>query len=343
MGYKIEHRRREPAPGVFRLELPLPFEGLSAVNAYLLRDGDELALVDCGIYLPEPDIDHGWPELMRAVEACGHTVAEITKLILTHSHIDHYGMAGRLKEETDCEIVMHRAADAELDILRDPDHFAEELRVTYREHGVSEDDLDELTRYEDWRGFVHSVVTADRWVEGDESLDIGDRSWQLVYTPGHARSHICLWSGSDGLLVSGDHLLPSITPHIDFRRGEGDPLGDFLDSLDKVERLDAQIVLPGHGRPFAEGAERARVTARHHERRLGAILQVIRRDACTADQITEEIFSGALLNFRRRLALGEALAHIHYLRLRGEIERIERDGRYLYKKVSRRPPVEVEE
>lgn len=343
MAQRIEHRRREPAPGVFRLELSLPFEGLDRVNAYVLTDGDAATLVDCGIYFPDGAEDHGWPELVRAIEACDLRVKDIKRLILTHSHIDHYGMAGRVKDETGCDIVMHRAADEELELLRHPEQVAEELRSTYRDHGVTEEDLIELTRYEDWRGFVHSLVDADTWLDGDEGLEVDTRTWRVVHTPGHARSHVCLWSEQDGLLISGDHLLPTITPHIDFRRGEGDPLGDFLESLGKVEGLAPEIVLPGHGRPFADGAERARVTARHHERRLGAILQVVRRNACTADQITEEIFGGTLLDFRRRLALGEALAHIHYLRLRGEIERIEQDGRYLYKKVSRRPVTEVEE
>jgi glyoxylase-like metal-dependent hydrolase (beta-lactamase superfamily II) len=253
-------------------------------------------------------------------------------------------MAGRLKQESGCEIWMHEAGNEELDILRDPDSAVETLRKTLVDHGVPEADLDELTRYEDWRGYIHSLIEADRWLVGDESFRCGSREWSLVHTPGHARSHVCLWAAEDSLLISGDHLLGSITPHIDFRRGDGDPLGDFFESLERVERLDPQVVLPGHGRPFADGAERARVTGRHHERRLGAILQVVRRSACTADRITEEIFTGNLLNFQRRLAFGEALAHIHYLRLRGEIERFRADdGTLMYKKKQRPPAAAIEE
>lgn len=324
--------------------LPLPFPGLDKVNAYLLADDDGPTLIDCGIYLPDQAEDHGWDHLVAALDACDVAPTDIRRLILTHTHIDHYGMSGRLKEMTGCEVTFHRAGDEELEILRDPGSVAETLRKTYAEHGVPEDQLDELTRYEDWRGFVHSVIGADRWLDGGEDLRIGGRTWEMIHTPGHARSHVCLWSEADGLLISGDHLLGSITPHIDFRRGEGDPLGDFLVSLERVEKLDPQIVLPGHGHPFREGAERARVTLRHHERRLGAILQVVRRSSCTANQITDEIFGGTLLHFQRRLALGEALAHIHYLRLRGEVERVEAgDGTRLYRKTKRKPPPEVDE
>lgn len=340
----LEHRRREPAPGVFRIVLPLPFPGLDQVNAYVLVAGDEVVLVDCGLYFPDGEADHGWDHLVGALATCDVTPSDITRLILTHTHIDHYGMAGRVKEVSDCEVWIHRDGDEELDILRDPAKHAEELRQTYAEHGVPANELDELTQFEDWRRFVHSVIGADRWLDGDETFTVGDRLWEAVYTPGHSRSHLCFWSREEALLISGDHLLPTITPHIDFRRGEDDPLGQFLDSLERVERLDAKIVLPGHGSPFAEGAERARVTVRHHERRLGAIVQVVRRQACSASRITEEIFGGTLLNFQKRLALGEALAHIAYLRKRGEIERFRSDdGTLLYKKAARRAPQEIEE
>jgi glyoxylase-like metal-dependent hydrolase (beta-lactamase superfamily II) len=343
MSRTLQHKRREPAPGVFRLTLPLPFPGLDEVNAYVLDDAGDVTLVDTGLYLPDDEADHGWEHIVRALAAFDREPADISRLIVTHTHIDHYGMAGRLKEETGCEIWIQKEGADELDHYRGPEKYAAELRETYMDHGISPEESEELTKYEDWRPFVHSVVEADRWLDGDESVRIGDRDWEFVHTPGHARSHVCLWNERDSLFVSGDHLLGSITPHIDYRRGAGDALGDYLESLRKVEKLTPHIVLPGHGRPFEDGAERARATARHHDRRLGAILQVVRRRACTANEITDEIFGGTLLHFQKRLALGEALAHLHYLRLRGEIERVEtEEGTRLYRKKSRRPPQEVD-
>lgn len=335
MGHQIDHRRREPAPGVFRLSLPLPFPGLDSVNCYLLTDPGGATLVDCGLWDPALD-DGGWPHLVASLAAIDLGPSDVKRLVITHVHIDHYGMAARLKEETDCEVIFHSGGNEDLEVLRDPAGVADRLRATFRDHGVAKADLDELTSYEDWRGYVHGVIGADVWLEGDEVLAAGVRNWRVVHTPGHARGHICLYDEVNGLMITGDHLLPTITPHIDFRRGEGDPLGDFLASLDKIESLSPRVVLPGHGHPFEDGAERARVTARHHDRRLGAILQVIRKEACTASRITEEIFSGELLNFHRRLALGEALAHLHYLRRRGEIERFEgEDGTFMYRKSTR--------
>jgi glyoxylase-like metal-dependent hydrolase (beta-lactamase superfamily II) len=333
----MEHRRREPAPGIFRLVLPLPFPGLRRVNAYLLADDRGVSLVDCGINEPAPDRDHGWEDVRAAFEAAGFAIEQVARLIVTHTHIDHYGMAGRFVSETGCDLWMHDTASAELEIYKDPHKATRALASMLAEHGVDEEDIDELTAFEDWRPFVSGIVEATKSVSGGETFACGDRQWHVVYTPGHARSHICLHSPDDGILISGDHLLPSITPHIDFRRdADHDPLGEFLASLDVVEELDPPLVLPGHGHPFEDGGARARVVARHHDRRLGSILQVIRREARTASEISDEIFGTTLLNFERRLALGEALAHLAYLRERGEIERIKGDdGHFRYRKLQR--------
>lgn len=334
----IDHRRREPAPGVLRLVLPLPFPGLDRVNCFLLDDSDgSFTLVDCGIYLPEEERDHGWSDLVAALEGAGAAPADIRRLVITHPHIDHYGMAARVVEETDAELLIHETADEDLELYRDPESIVERLQKMFAQHGVDDAELQELTQFEDWRPFVSGLPEPARRLRDGDRLSLGTREWEVIHTPGHARSHVCLWSASDRILISGDHLLPTVTPHIDFKRGEGsDPLGDFLVSLDRVAALDPAMVLPGHGAPFEEGAERARVVARHHDRRLGAILQVIRKDPATVDTITDEIFGEELLNFQHRLALGEAFAHVVYLLRRGEIERIEQEGTYLFKKVRRR-------
>lgn len=335
----MQHRRREPAKGIFRLVLPLPFPGLDKVNAFLLGDESGCTLVDCGIYSPDPARDHGWDDLLEALAACDFSPDDVQRLVVTHPHIDHYGMAARLVEETGCELWMHRLAQTEIEMYRDPEGGRTKLRELLADHGVGADELDELTAFEDWRPFVSGVVEAGRWVEDGDTFNVGGREWQIVHTPGHAHSHVCVWAAGDHALISGDHLLPTITPHIDFeRQGEEDPLGDFLASLARIEALDPTLVLPGHGHPFSEGAERARIIARHHDRRLGAIVQVIRREPKTASEITEEIFGSTLLNFEKRMALGEALAHLAYLRKRGEVERLEGPGgTFLYKKTERRP------
>jgi glyoxylase-like metal-dependent hydrolase (beta-lactamase superfamily II) len=341
----IEHRRREPAPGVFRLVLPLPFPGLDRVNCYLLTDERGCTLIDCGIFQHDLEPDHGWNELVESLRVCDVEPRRVTRLVITHPHVDHYGMAGKLVEETGAELVMHEMSHHDLTSYRDPAGAARRMARLLEDHGVPSHELPELLAFEDWRPYVSAVVAATTVVRGGESLACGTRTWTVVYTPGHSMSHICLFSEPDGLLISGDHLLSTITPHIDFERGgEADPLGDYLDSLEKVAALEPALVLPGHGRPFDEGAGRAAVIARHHERRLGSILQVIRHEPRTVSDITDEVFGPELLDFQRRLALGEAIAHLVYLRRSGEVERITReDGTFAYMKSHRRRVPEAQE
>ncbi|MDQ3663001.1 MAG: MBL fold metallo-hydrolase [Actinomycetota bacterium] len=326
-------RRLQPAPGIDRLVTPLPFEGLDRVNAYALSDDDGgITLVDCGIF----DEGAGAGPLEDALRASGRRVADVRRLVITHPHPDHYGLAGMLVEETGCELWMHSEGRADLDVYRDPGAAADALSAAFARHGVPDSELGELRAYEDWRPFISGVVEASHWLEGEEAFMAGARRWEVVHTPGHDDAHICLWSQSDGLLISGDTLLSSITPHVDHRGRLGpDPLGDFLGSLGRLEELGPSLVLPGHGRPFDSGAERARAIAAHHQRRLGSFLQVIRRRARSAADVAEEVYGTELLDFQRRLAVGETIAHLEYLRLRSEAELTEEDGVYMYEKTKR--------
>jgi glyoxylase-like metal-dependent hydrolase (beta-lactamase superfamily II) len=327
------------------LVLPLDLPGLHAVNAYLLADDHGFVLVDCGIYgrgRRSPDTqqgagsDHGWTELVGALDAAGAEPEDVTRLVVTHHHADHYGMAARVLQAAGCELWMHARARQDLDVYRHPESRARRLRALLEAHGVGPDESSELAGYEDWRAYVAAVVDPDVDLHDGQEMAIGTRKWTVLHTPGHARCHVCLWCEDEHLLVSGDHLLPGVTPHIDAGGEAEDPLGDYLSSLERVEDLAPGLVLPGHGRPFEEGAERARATLRHHERRLGAVLQVIRHEPKSARAVSDEIFGASLLDFHRRLALGEALAHLTYLERRGEVERVREDGTLLYSKAARR-------
>jgi glyoxylase-like metal-dependent hydrolase (beta-lactamase superfamily II) len=329
---ELTTRRLQPAPGIDRLVTPLPFPGLDRVNSYLLADAEGITLVDCGIFT-EP---RGALDLEEAMRAAGAAIEDVRRLVITHPHPDHYGLASMVVARSGCELWMHKEAAADLDVYRDPAAAASRLRAALRSHGIPASELDEVGAYEDWRPFVSGVVEANRALEGEESFEAGKRTWQVVHCPGHDRASVCLWSGSDDLLISGDTLLSSITPHVDHRGELGpDPLGDFLESLARMEKLGPSLVLPGHGRPFDSGAERARAIAAHHQRRLGSILQVIRRRACSAAAVADEVFGPELLDFHRRLAVGETIAHLEYLRLRSEAELSVKDGIYLYSKAKR--------
>jgi glyoxylase-like metal-dependent hydrolase (beta-lactamase superfamily II) len=314
-----------------RLILPLDLPGLRAVNAYLVTDEDGFLLVDCGISDPRVE-DGGWSDLVAALEACGVRTTDLTRVLCTHHHADHYGMAARLLGAAGCELWMHERTDADLDLYREPERSARRLRALLESYGVVSVDARDLVGHEDWRPYVSGVAAPHVGLRDGQEVKVGARAWTVLHTPGHARSHICLWCDDERILVSGDHLLPAITPHIDVGAGGEDALGDYLAGLERIERLAPDLVLPGHGRPFREGGERARATLRHHDRRLGAVLQVVRNQPRSAAAISEQIFGAHLMDFHKRLALGEALAHLVYLERRGEVERFHEGDEVLYRR-----------
>ncbi|HYZ47057.1 MAG TPA: MBL fold metallo-hydrolase [Actinomycetota bacterium] len=296
------------------------------MNAYVLT-GAQTTLVDAGIHDPARGPEESWSTLRKAVEMCDVDPHAIERLIVTHPHADHYGMAARFVDETGAELWMHADVGRELSSYEDPTARAARLRDALGKGSAEE--LDGLVSGDDWRPYISGIAQPSHRVRDQDRFVAGEREWTVIHTPGHSRSHVCLWSETDAVLVSGDHLLGSITPHVDAGPEPEDPLGDYMTSLERVEKLAARLVLPGHGRPFEGGAERARATLRHHDRRLGAIVQVVRHRPRALDEIAGEIFGADLSESERRLALGEVLAHLDYLERRGEVDRFRRDDEKL--------------
>ncbi|HEX7373566.1 MAG TPA: MBL fold metallo-hydrolase, partial [Steroidobacteraceae bacterium] len=180
--------------------------------------------------------------------------------------------------------------------------------------------------------------TGDRWFDGvppldracvdGELLQAGGRHWRLIETDGHCRGHLCLYDADDTVLVSGDQVLPTISPNVSLisQRPDGNPLGDFLDSLARLEQRCAEptLVLPSHGRPF-RGLHRRIATVRDHHLQQLASLRAACTEAKTAYELVPVMFGRTLRGFHRFLALGETLAHLHYLWHGGELERIADD------------------
>lgn len=316
--------------GIGWAAMPIGINNIETVNVYIVADGDSVTLVDCGMWHPgEPD--DGLAKLRDALNVRGFILDDISRIIVTHAHIDHYGMAGRLMELTGAELLMHSLTDLDCEKYRHPETAQQRKRDTYSDHGVAPAELpsfsDTLVK---WMPYLHSVVEASTRLEGGELLRIGNREWEVLYTPGHSLGHICLWSQSDGLLFSGDHLLPAVTPPVTFERGfDRDPLRSYLSSLKLIAERDPALVMPGHGRAFADGRRRVDAIVRNKQRRLDAIHAMIRKRPCTVREIADGHVANAMLEFQRNLAMAETLAHLAYLRWQGLIERRTRpDGTY---------------
>ena len=317
-------------PGVTRLPLPIGVHGIESVNCYVLADSNEVTLVDCGIWRSGPG-DDGLAVLRQGLRSAGYELADVSRIVVTHAHIDHYGLSGRIMEETGAQLWMHALTDLDCEKYRHPDTAVARRRDTYTDHGLPAEDLPEVAHgLRDWMPYLHSVVEASTRLRGGETIPIGGRDWEVVHTPGHSTGHVCLWCPDLEVVLSGDHLLPGVTPPVTFERGfDSDPLRSYLESLQRIEKLRPVQVLPGHGTPFGDVQRRIDAILRNKLRRLAAIRQAIEDGPVTVVQIADRVFSRVMLQHMRSFALAETLAHIAYLRADGLVERrIRPDGVY---------------
>jgi glyoxylase-like metal-dependent hydrolase (beta-lactamase superfamily II) len=316
--------------GLSRVALPVGVNAVQSVNMHVLADGDRVTLVDCGVWRPDQP-DGGLGAVEAGLESAGYALADVSRVVVTHAHIDHYGLTGRLMELTGAELVMHAFTDLDCEKYRHPDTARARRRDTYADHGVAEaermDLADHLTR---WLPYLHSVVEASQRLRGGEEILIGGDRWEVVHTPGHSLGHVCLWSPARGVLLSGDHLLPSITPPVAFERGfDADPLRSYLVSLRTIAARRPQVVFPGHGSPFSDAVGRIDAIIRNKVRRLQSIHRAIQDRPSTVTDLADRLVAKAVLAHQRQLAISETLAHIAYLRSSGLVERRTRpDGVY---------------
>src|ERR687886_832637 len=155
-------------PGVTRIPLPIGIHGIESVNVYALADGDRVTLVDCGVWRPDP-ADDGLPALEKALEDAGYTLRDVTRIIITHAHIDHYGLAGRLMELTGAELWMHAMTDLDAEKYRHPDTAMARRRDMYADHGLTDPELGQLAHsLADWLPYLYSVVEASTRLRGGE-------------------------------------------------------------------------------------------------------------------------------------------------------------------------------
>jgi glyoxylase-like metal-dependent hydrolase (beta-lactamase superfamily II) len=247
-------------------------------------------------------------------------------VLVTHIHPDHYGLAGRVREASGAWIALH-PADAEILPQRyvQMDDLLTRMRGHLLESGVPVDSLDSMRGASmPVRGFVHAVLP-DVLLEDGDRPEISGWNLRAVWTPGHSPGHLCFYDADRRLLLSGDHVLPRITPNISYHPQQtSNPLADFLDALDKVAALDVGEVLPAHEYRFRGLAERIVQLRNHHEGRLSEIAAILaQHPGATAWEITIGLTWSRpwdeISFWMQRSALGEALAHLIVLESRGTV------------------------
>jgi glyoxylase-like metal-dependent hydrolase (beta-lactamase superfamily II) len=323
--------------GIHWLKLPisLPDVTLAYVNAYLIRG-------DCGFIL----VDAGWntpatlASLQKQLAETGADVKDISRIVVTHVHPDHYGLAGRLKQLSGASLAMH---EIEKEVITTRYiNIASLLEQTGRWLAANGVPPDELARIRDATVGMEQYVAPvhpDIILHGGETIAGGDFTFKVLWTPGHSSGHICLYEPGKRVLISGDHVLPTITSNVGSHPQSIDnPLSRYLNSLKEIKQLDVNLVLPGHESPFTGLKPRIDELIQHHEQRSAEILAAVKDGTRTAYQIAGALSWSTpggwpdMSPFDKRLAISETLAHLEMLTAAGQTGKTTKDGLISYRK-----------
>jgi glyoxylase-like metal-dependent hydrolase (beta-lactamase superfamily II) len=312
-------RTERVLPGVWRLRLSLPWPGVPHGNAWAVACDGGVVMFDTGIggrgKLRQLDL---------ALAQAGFGVEDVRLVVCTHSHTDHYGLGGAIVEAAGCELWMHPNWEHVRLLADDPEAALEARIEVARQSGVSPAALD---RYREQRS--DSETGIDILKEPDRDLvpgvevatDLG--SWQVVETPGHAPSHVVLHQPERRLLISGDHLLGRTVLFFDYGHSP-DPVGEFLASLERVEPLEVDLVLPGHGRTFRDPEAKIAESRRQVDELLGKVRAALAQGERTAFAIVEEIVGPEMVKSPASAwVLQIVLSCLDHLAIAGEVRGID--------------------
>jgi len=317
----LEEGAHLAAPGVYRIPLPLPFDGLRAVNAYAIEAADGLVMVDSGWLL-----DATRDQLERSLGKIGAGFGDIRKFLVTHIHRDHYTQAIGLRRIFGMKVALGADEKHSLDMLLGNTPMARSPQADRLARAGARELMEQMAQ----AGMQPPPADAgyeepDEWIASGQVYDLGTRTLEAVATPGHTRGHVVFADPAAGLLFAGDHVLPHITPSISLEAAPQElPLRDYIESLLLVRRMPDMTLLPAHG-PIAPSVH-ARVDELldHHDGRLSAMLAVLADGPFTAYQValavtwtTRNKAFAELDLMNRMLAAGETLSHLDLLVARG--------------------------
>ncbi|MBW8802983.1 MAG: MBL fold metallo-hydrolase [Catenulisporales bacterium] len=311
------------APGVWSIRVPFPDNPLGYTLVYALETAAGGPVL----------IDAGWDDpvslaaLERGLSAIGTAVSDVQGVLVTHHHPDHHGLAGRIRELSGCWIGLHAEDAKVVDMVRTAERgpWTKRYQALLELCGAPAEAI--ASAGTTIPGNAAKLAMPDVLIEDGALMDVPGRALRAIWTPGHSPGHTCFHLEDTGELLTGDHVLPGITPVVtvydDHVAGTSDPLGDFLASLAKVARLAATRALPAHRAPFDDVAARTAEIAEHHAQRLAQIERQLAEGPKTLWAIAERMEWNKgwdrLDTFARHLALGEAGSHLRHLAVAGRV------------------------
>jgi glyoxylase-like metal-dependent hydrolase (beta-lactamase superfamily II) len=313
--------------GIYQLKVPIPNNPLENTNIYLLQGTNSYTLIDTGW-----DSDTAFNSINRQLAEVGVGFHDISQIVITHAHFDHYGLVGRIKQISGAKLYLHKL---EQEVFRTrytvTEDFLHQIAEWFRTNGVPSKLIAAV--HGPISGFRRPIpAVPEVLLDGDETIASGYFNLKVVWTPGHSPGHICLYEPVQKILFSGDHILPVITPNISLTPAtEGNPLGDYLNSLHKVRKLTVDMVLPAHEDTFANLPKRVDEIIHHHEMRSAEILNAMNHLEMTAFQIANQITwmpeqggisHDKLMPVAKLAAVSETLAHLRAMSVENKVTSI---------------------
>ena len=323
----------QAAPNVYRIPLPLPQDGLRAVNVYAITSGDELVLIDSGWAIADAR-----EALERALGGLGVGLADVRRFLITHAHQDHYTQAVGVRREFGAAIALGKGEQPQLDLINDSTANAQPAFEGRLLEAGAVSLVERLRAYGRRRPDPSIWEYPDSWLSDRDVVAVGERQLEAIATPGHTRGHVVFREEATSLLFAGDHVLPHITPSIGFEGAPVDfPLRDYLESLRVVRGLPDTVLLPAHGPTGGSTHRRIDELLEHHDRRLEVIHGAVERGASSAAEAAgmitwtrRERKLDELGLFNEMLAVLETMSHLDVLLLQGRLSMSLVDGAKRY-------------
>ncbi|MFQ5630714.1 MAG: MBL fold metallo-hydrolase [bacterium] len=310
---------------IIQVRLPLPF-ALKIVNCYLIRDHDGWSVVDAGLHTPAGQAT--WESVFTELKI---RKGGLKRIILTHCHPDHYGMAGWLQQHFSNGdaaapppvLVSHRELEEARNIFQPQTDLAHIIFRFFSSCGtpidISKSILSDLEKI---RKATRPHPQRIEFLEPNNELQIGNRTFRVLHSPGHSDGHLVFFEAATGLMLSGDHVLMEITPNISqWPLNELNPLGRYLKSLKQLSQLEVKFALPGHRQIILDWKKRIAELLEHHQQRLADMKAAINGNA-TPFQVCSNVFNlNELTTHEIRFAVTETLAHLEHLVVEEQISK----------------------
>lgn len=311
------------------IKLPMPFRwAFVNVYAYVSRNG--ITLFDTGVKSEEC-----FCRLANCLNVMGKSIKDIRKIYLSHFHVDHSGLAGRIKALSGARIFVSREDALRLERLYFTDGGETLIERFYRQHGLSDNLIGSIKRMLKFLRKSIGVFDVDTYLlPNDIHMIDGVEELEILPAPGHTRGQVCFFFKRMNVLLSCDHILPDITPNLssDIAYPEFRPLHSFINSLMNMRDLSVSTVCPSHGEPFSSLRKRVDEILEHHRERRDIILRSLSAGPKTAYQISLDVFGKDLSEFDRFLAINEIITHTIELEFEGKIQKELRPGICLFVK-----------